>query len=346
MKVLKIIGVVILVIMLVGVGMMLLGPSSGSMQRSITINAPTEVVFTEVSNMKTFNKWSPWFKMDPNAEYVWDGPPMGVGARMTWYSDDKNVGNGYMQVSKVTPNSLVVCDMGFDQNNNGDFTDEGQEKTSASFILSEQGSNQTNVTWTFEISGVPTGFDRLEIMMLNMFLGPFYEEGLQNLKERVESRPAFKVPVTIEDVDPITFIGLTVTSSNKPQEIGEVMGNAYGSIVGYMQSNDIEAIGHPLAVYTRYDDSGMDMICGIPVLNSTEIETSELSIYQSHDGMAVKAVHKGDYAFLEETYNQLDEYIEYYGLEMSGDPWEDYPTDPTIESDTSAWITHIYYPVE
>ena len=95
MKILKIIGIIVLVIVLLGVGVIIFGPSSAHLERQTTIEAPAEVIFAEVTNMRTFNTWSPWFAMDPDAEYVWEGPSSGLGAKMTWYSNNENVGNKF-----------------------------------------------------------------------------------------------------------------------------------------------------------------------------------------------------------------------------------------------------------
>ncbi|MEQ9468567.1 MAG: hypothetical protein RLN88_14250 [Ekhidna sp.] len=69
MKILKILGIIILVVVVLALGLVLFGPSAGHLERQVVINAPASAVYAEVSNLKTFNKWSPWFQMDPNAEY-------------------------------------------------------------------------------------------------------------------------------------------------------------------------------------------------------------------------------------------------------------------------------------
>jgi hypothetical protein len=42
----------------------------------------------------------------------------------------------------------------------------------------------------------------------------------------------------------------------------------------------------------------------------------------------------------------LDKYIEDKGYTMNGAPFEQYITDPGMESDTSKWQTNIYFPVK
>jgi effector-binding domain-containing protein len=59
----------------------------------------------------------------------------------------------------------------------------------------------------------------------------------------------------------------------------------------------------------------------------------------------VKGIHVGPYDKLEATHNEINRYVEFKNLEISGAPWEVYVTDPGKESDPTKWITEIYYPV-
>lgn len=343
MKILKIIGIIVLVIVLLGVGVIIFGPSSAHLERQTTIEAPAEVIFAEVTNMRTFNTWSPWFAMDPDAEYVWEGPSSGLGAKMTWYSNDENVGNGYMVISETRANEFVAMDMGFDQNGNRDFTDEGEEKPAASFILEEDG-DRTTVTWTFDITGV-SGGGKFFILMLDTFLGSFYEQGLASLKERVESRPDFTYDIEQIETQAQPYIGVGASSSSDPADIGEAMGEAYGKVMSYLSANSIESQGAPISINISYDEQNAEMICAIPVAEVMEVE-EELVSGQTYEGQALKTVYYGNYDDIGNAHEDLNAYISYYQFERNGQPWEEYITDPMSEPDTSKWMTNVYYPVK
>ncbi len=345
MKVLKILGIIVLIIAASALGLIIFGPSEGHLERQVTINAPAEVVFADVSNLKSFNKWSPWFKVDPNAEYVFEGPASGIGAKMTWYSEDSDLGNGYMEITETREGEFVGMDMGFDQNNNRDFTDEGEERPVATFVLNEN-EDGTLVTWTFDISGV-SGFEKMMVVGLDMFLGPFYEEGLAALKERVESRPEMSVKISVEDVISFTFAGKEVTSANDSEAIAKIMESSLSDVMSAITSNSLQIIdGYPFALVTNYDENNLSMIYGIPVAETSVIEGGDIAIMKSPGGIAIRALHFGDYAVIEETHDQIDSYAKYYGYEITGYPWEIYVTNPNEEPDTTKWVTEVYYPVK
>lgn len=344
MKILKILGIIILVIAVLFAGLIIFSPSSAHFEREITIKAPAKTVFAEVSNMRTFNTWSPWFKMDPEAEYLWEGPSSGIGAKQIWYSENEYVGNGYMMVSETRPYEFVGMEMAFDNNGNRDFSDEGEEKPLATFVLSEQGE-ETKVTWTFDISGV-SGTEKLMNLALPMFLGPAYEEGLSDLKTRIENRPILNVEISQIETKAMPYLGIKATSSSDPEQIGMVMGEAYGKVIEYMNVKGIEMAGAPIAIVLSYEETGTSMICGLPTSEFAEVEDDEIMSAMTYEGLALKTVHKGDYALMESTYNDVVAYASYNNFEDNGSPWEVYITDPMNEPDTAQWITEIYYPVK
>jgi effector-binding domain-containing protein len=89
----------------------------------------------------------------------------------------------------------------------------------------------------------------------------------------------------------------------------------------------------------------MEMVCALPIAAGAKIP-AKYKIMQTEGGKTVKAVHTGAYEKLEATHNEINKYIEYKKLEISGAPWEVYVTDPGVEKDTTKWITEIYYPVK
>lgn len=68
---------VVIVVFLVIVAMQ---PSDYRVPRSLAIDAPPEAMFPHVNEMKKWEGWNPWGKIDPNMKLTYDGPASGVGA--------------------------------------------------------------------------------------------------------------------------------------------------------------------------------------------------------------------------------------------------------------------------
>ena len=72
-------------------------PSDFRITRTALIAAPLAVVFAHVNDLRQWQDWSPWAKMDPNAKTTYEGPPEGIGAIMHW-AGNRKVGAGNMTI--------------------------------------------------------------------------------------------------------------------------------------------------------------------------------------------------------------------------------------------------------
>ncbi|MGI9335497.1 MAG: SRPBCC family protein [Gammaproteobacteria bacterium] len=176
MKILKksLIGLVGLVILVAIVGFLL--PGSVHVERAITVNAPPEKVFDLVNSYENFNKWSPWYDRDPDAEYRFEGPASGVGAKMHWKSEQRDVGSGSQEIIESRPGRLVRTALDF-----------GAQGTAIAFFEFEPEGNNTNVTWGFDSEFGNNIIGRYMGLMFDGWIGADYEQGLANLKRLAES---------------------------------------------------------------------------------------------------------------------------------------------------------------
>jgi len=337
MKALKITGIVIGVILLLFLLTILVLPSESHVERSIVINASSEKVFRVVNNFKRFNDWSPWASIDPDTKYVYEGPAMGEGAKMSWVSDHSDVGSGAQWIVESVPNKLVRTELQF----------EGFEDVSeAAFIIEELAEGQTKVTWAFdaEMKGVGKIFG----VMMDGMLGPMYEEGLENLKSIVESAPDYSAEITLESTEPVAYLGIKKSMEVEldDEEVGEVFTKIYTDLEQYMQKNNIQSAGPPLTVYHEIGEQSYVMEPGIPVKGEVAVEHETINRGAIPASNAVKAVHVGDYSELEQTYKEVEKFIKENKLTAKNVPWEVYVIGPGNEQDSTKWTTNIYFPIE
>jgi effector-binding domain-containing protein len=103
--------------------------------------------------------------------------------------------------------------------------------------------------------------------------------------------------------------------------------------------------GMPMTVYPNWGGDTYEMECAIPVVEGALGDKKRIMLKSTAAGMAVKAVHMGDYHQLDKTHAEVDRYVADHSLIARGAPYEVYVTDPGLEPDTAKWITHVYYPV-
>jgi len=171
------IGLFAVIVVLLGIGMVL--PKQVHVERSTVIKASPEQVWTWVSSFDNFNKWSPWFELDPNAKYTYSGTPGTVGAKMSWVSDNRNVGSGSQEILVLDKPNKAELSL--------DFGAEGTAK--AAYVLVKDGDG-TKFTWTFDGDMGSSPIGGWFGLMMDGMLGPDYEKGLAKLKKLAEAGPA------------------------------------------------------------------------------------------------------------------------------------------------------------
>lgn len=184
MKILKIIGIGLLSLILIAVIAVSVMSPTAHMERSIVVNAPPASVFKQLSSFEEFNKWSPWAKMDPEVKHTLEGPATGVGAKMNW--DGPKTGKGSQWTVEYEENKRVKNAMAF----------EGMKgQIFAEFVL-EEIPEGTKVTWIYDSDVTGTGFGNASMtkffnaFMLEGMMGDQFNQGLNDMKQMVESQPA------------------------------------------------------------------------------------------------------------------------------------------------------------
>ncbi len=166
-------GLVVLIALLAGVGMLL--PREVTVERSAEIIAPASEIYPLVANLEANQKWSPWARLDPDAQYTYNDVPEGVGATMDWASDSPDVGTGSMEITEATENEALTVALNF-----------GDMGSGMAYWAFEEADGSTIATWTLiaDMGAGPIG--RWLGLKMDDWVGADYERGLANLKSVVE----------------------------------------------------------------------------------------------------------------------------------------------------------------
>ncbi len=150
-------------------------PREVAVSRTVTIEAPPEDVFVHINSLQAFHEWSPWAGRDPDMAVTFEGPETGVGNKMSWQSDQPDVGNGVQEIIALKENESVETAL--------DFGDMGT--ATAEWQLAAAGGG-TEVTWGFKTDMGMNPIGRYMGLMMDSWVGGDYEAGLANLKAAVE----------------------------------------------------------------------------------------------------------------------------------------------------------------
>lgn len=150
-------------------------PDSFRISRSATIAAPPHRVFALINDLRRFNEWNPFAKMEPTVVITYDASSAGVGGAYHWKGE--KTGEGRMQITESVPAQRVTAKL--------DFSKPFEAHNRVDFTVQPQGSGST-VTWLMQ--GPMPYLNRLMTVFFDMdkTVGKDFESGLSNLKALAE----------------------------------------------------------------------------------------------------------------------------------------------------------------
>lgn len=339
MKILKIVLIAIAVILglLIVVGLFL--PNTMSVEKSIVIDSPPNVPYSQVTNLRNMQEWDPWSKIDTTMETVFEGPIAGVGAKRSWKSKDEQVGSGSMTITKDEPFSNIEVEL--------DFGEQGIASSYYNFEKVENG--KTKVTWGFNSEIDIPIFGGYLCLMMGPMVEKEYVKGLESLKELSESienqQDLTDRKISIENVESQTVICMTTATIPTDGNLAEKMGASYGQLISNIQVNGMQMTGPPITVTTKWEENEYVFDNCIPIQTIKGDLSAQVFESKTYSGYALKLEHLGSYANLDSSYEAILAYISQMGLEITENPWEVYISDPSNTPEDKL-VTHIYFPVQ
>ncbi len=149
-----------------------------TVERTLSINQPRQVIFDYVKYLKNQDKFSVWAKIDPNMKQEFRGTDASVGFVAAWDSPVKEAGKGEQEIVKIAEGERIDYIIRFFK---------PMKSTDNAFIsFKAVNDSTTNVTWgIFGKMKYPMNL-MLSFMNMDSMLGKDLEGGLKNLKVLLE----------------------------------------------------------------------------------------------------------------------------------------------------------------
>lgn len=149
-----------------------------SVERTVTLDAPKQVVYDYAKYLKNQNEFSVWSKIDPNMKVEYRGTDGTVGFVSAWDSPNKEAGKGEQEIIRMDEGNRIDYEIRFL---------EPMKSTDNAYLAFESVSDSTSkVTWGFFGKMKYPMNGMLLFMDMDKMLGKDLEGGLQNLKTIVE----------------------------------------------------------------------------------------------------------------------------------------------------------------
>lgn len=307
--------------------------------RSREIDRPASILYPLISNLRTFNEFSPWFDRDPKADYVFTGPREGAGQQASWQSSVQTVGSGVQEIKAVKPNESVETLLKVN----------GKRATTLWTLGPGRNSGGAKVTWAItldcgpEILAVPCRYwnfiDRVGFERDMDF-------GLERLQKVASGLPALEIAslkpefVTVQEQD---FAYLEPETTRDVSSIDAALRDSFTMVAGFLKANNLAPAGPPMAVQTKLENDKMSFRAGIPYAGATPATQIAVKTGKTPSGLALKVIAAGTRDDLKPVYARIEAYMAAHRLVAAAGSWEVYLDDATLTN--PARRTAIYYPI-
>ncbi len=154
-------------------------PADFRIVRAASIQAAPAAVFGRINDLRQFQDWSPWAKLDPGMKLTFSGPAAGVGCSSAWEGNSK-VGAGRMTITESRPAERIRMNL--------EFLRPFRATNTTEFIFRAHGGG-TALEWS--MTGRHNFVSKIFCLFMNMdrMVGRDFEQGLAQLKALAEAKP-------------------------------------------------------------------------------------------------------------------------------------------------------------
>ncbi|KXK46459.1 MAG: polyketide cyclase/dehydrase [Bacteroidetes bacterium OLB10] len=178
----------LVIILLLGIGSLFIS-NIHHIERSTYINASPKVIFNELNNLSSWEKWNTWLQMDTTMKISYNNIKSGVGSEILWSSANQNVGNGTMTITKSEPDKTVETELNFN----------GKGKGINGFKLEPAGDSTKLTTYFTSDMGWNPVFKYLSLMSKKAMI-EMTDNGLKSIKDYIEQMMLSATPDTKIDL--------------------------------------------------------------------------------------------------------------------------------------------------
>jgi len=332
MKILKIIGLSILILVIILVGIAYLLPRHVMIERTASIKASPEIVFGQVNILKNWEQWSPWHHIDPKMKLEYNNILSGKGASYSWQSEVKNVGNGKLTITRCVPFDTIDVEMNF----------MNQGTTLGGYILKKVDSTVVLRWWMdADMGNNPIG--RWMGLLMDRIIGKDFEKGLNSIK--TISERLGNTPLTFETSIEKPSNYLFIHKVGNGQEMENFFMEGYTILGKYIIENKAKTNGPPFSLYYKWENNLFDFDICMPVIKPLKGDKT-IKPGKLKAGKILTVKYYGPYEGTGRAYAAAMKWLSDKKLKINGAPREVFVTDPMTEKDPSKWLTLIIYPIK
>ncbi|MEO1712463.1 MAG: SRPBCC family protein [Bacteroidota bacterium] len=338
MKALKVVLGLVAGLAIVYLALCFTGPTKMDVSESLSMDAPAEVVYGQVAELKNWQNWSVWNINDPSMEVSYGEKTNGLGGSYSWKSPES--GDGQLEIVEADPGKSLKTKIEFSDWDGASF---------GTWDFAET-DGKTKVTWGMESDTDFPFLLRGMMTLVNMEgrVKADFAGGLANIKGLAEAAATENANTMkeykVQEVEMPEMHYATVRKTGSAVNISKYLEEGYGIIMSRIGAENVEMTGRPTGIYYMFDEEkGMtDMAAAMPIAESRDFG-SDIEMVTVPAGKAYVVDFYGNYDGTGPAHYAIEDYAKAHNTELVDMAIEVYVTDPGEESDPNKWLTKIMY---
>lgn len=335
MRILRIIFIFIFVIIGIYLLASLFIPKKYKVEKTLTLNAPVDIVFEQIASFKNWEKWSPQKEKDPDVKSLFGLDNKKAGSYWLWKG--KKAGEGRITLTEIDPQNQVS----YHYSSQKPFITE-----SDGYIKLEPDANQTKVTWAME--GTFPFYLRVMNLMMERRYGPDFDKGLSLLQKIAEGESkilqneyfGYRIKETRFDGYKIAYVRKAILID----ELDEFFTKNNAKVKTEVTNCEFKINGAPIALFYRWDfENGVATVAAALPVEGDSTLGNDVGLMQLQPQKALLLNYYGGYKSMKNAYTALDNYIRNKKLSMVKPTLEEYIIGPKQQTDSAKWQTRIWY---
>lgn len=276
MRVLEFI-VALVIVAVLGVVAAVVMPSSGHVERSITVSKDLRPVYDLLDNFGRLPQYSVLRREDRNLQFSFSGAAYGPGAAISWTSTNPKIGNGGLTIASATPDFAKIdsnthkASIVWNLNN----VWRGQDKH-FTLDMERSGSRDqlTKITWAYDVSYGWNLVNRFANLYIHGDPDAFIQFGLNNLQNILATVPnvdysqLFPTIVKTQPT-PVLLVSSSVARKGGDAGVAEARNQIKTRIQAVAKKLNVNITGPAVFYITNFGDQNIDFDLAMPIDSST-----------------------------------------------------------------------------
>lgn len=341
--------VAIFIVLVLGVLFAIALPDHRHVERSVVVSSPARLVFDVMDGFHTYPSWNPFQAYDSNVQMTYEGPAMGPGAKLNWYSNDDRVGNGSLTITDNPPpeqDRSITWDVKNNwMGNNKKFTISMDPSTNGKTVTVKMGYD---VDYGWDLIGRISGLylqgepaTQIQIQLTR----------LQNMLATFPNVDYSEQDIQIQDVVAVPVIFISTTAKRNLDDIADAQDKATELLKAAVKKDKLNVTGPVRVITTNWGDQNYDFDVALPIDNADATVADPIKLGTGYGGDALVTSFTGTPVQLPLARLMLKAYAYTHGYifdessEGSGRFYdENTTTDPETAPDQQGY--RVYLPIQ